>query len=197
MKKKKSTYAALTCTLGWKSEESDSSSKLNWLEKRANNDIIRSLCENTPAIEISTCSHSSCLYKPPHPSCYLSQKSQKRNRGQGIPRMVTSTGGWSLWGGQDRNCPDHRPSTRWSVSQSVTMSCSVCLTLGNPTDHSPLGSSIPRQEYWNGLPFSSPGDLPNPGVEPWSSTLQADSLQSEPPEKPSWVVGCVSHNGTV
>ena len=36
-----------------------------------------------------------------------------------------------------------------------------------------------RQEYWNGLPFPSPGDLPNPGIEPRSSTLQADSLLSE------------------
>ena len=37
-----------------------------------------------------------------------------------------------------------------------------------------------RQEYWSGLPFLSPGDLPDPGIEPGSSTLQADSLLSEP-----------------
>ena len=36
----------------------------------------------------------------------------------------------------------------------------------------------------SGLPFPSPGDLPNPGIEPWSLTLQADALQSEPPGKP-------------
>ena len=41
-----------------------------------------------------------------------------------------------------------------------------------------------RQEYWSGLPFPSPGDLPNPGIEPGSPTLQADSLPSEPPGKP-------------
>ena len=40
-----------------------------------------------------------------------------------------------------------------------------------------------RQEYWSGLPFPSPGDLPNPEIEPGSSTLQADSLPSEPPGK--------------
>ena len=39
---------------------------------------------------------------------------------------------------------------------------------------------FPRQGYWNGLPFSSPGDLPNSGIELGSSTLQADSLPSEP-----------------
>ena len=38
-----------------------------------------------------------------------------------------------------------------------------------------------RQEYWSGLPFPSPGDLPDPGLEPGSPALQADSLPSEPP----------------
>ena len=41
-----------------------------------------------------------------------------------------------------------------------------------------------RQEYWSGLPFPSPGDLPDPGTEPGSPTLQAVSLPSEPPGKP-------------
>jgi len=42
-----------------------------------------------------------------------------------------------------------------------------------------------RQEYWGELPFSSLGDLPDPGIEPGSPTLQADSVLSEPPGKPS------------
>ena len=41
-----------------------------------------------------------------------------------------------------------------------------------------------RQEYWSGLPFPSPRDLSNPGIEPMSPTLQADALTSEPPGKP-------------
>ena len=41
-----------------------------------------------------------------------------------------------------------------------------------------------RQEYWSGLPFPSPGDLPNPGIDPGSPTSQADSLLSESPGKP-------------
>ena len=41
-----------------------------------------------------------------------------------------------------------------------------------------------RQEYWSGLLFHSPGDLPNPGIKPRSPTLPADSLPSEPPRKP-------------
>ena len=47
----------------------------------------------------------------------------------------------------------------------------------------PLSMGIFRQEYWSGLPFSAPGDLPDPGIEPRSPTLQADILTSEPPEK--------------
>ena len=45
----------------------------------------------------------------------------------------------------------------------------------------PLSMEFSRQEYWGGLPFPSPGDLPDPGIEPRSPTLQADALPSEPP----------------
>ena len=48
----------------------------------------------------------------------------------------------------------------------------------------PLSMRFPRQGYWSGLPFPSPGDLPNPGIEPGSPALQADSLPSELPGKP-------------
>ena len=47
----------------------------------------------------------------------------------------------------------------------------------------PLSMGFSRQECWSGLPFPSPGDLPNPGIEPGSPTLQADALPSEPPGK--------------
>ena len=43
---------------------------------------------------------------------------------------------------------------------------------------------VPKQEYWSGLPFSPPGDHPNPGIKPRSPALQADSLPSEPSRKP-------------
>ena len=48
----------------------------------------------------------------------------------------------------------------------------------------PLSMTFSRQEFGSGLPFRSPGDLPNPGIEPRSPALQADSLPSEPPGKP-------------
>ena len=48
----------------------------------------------------------------------------------------------------------------------------------------PLSVGFSRQEYWSGLPFPSPGDIPDPGIEPRSPALQADALTSEPPGKP-------------
>ena len=47
--------------------------------------------------------------------------------------------------------------------------------------HAPPSMKFSRQEYWSGLPFPSPGDLPDPGIEPGSPALQADALPSEPP----------------
>ena len=49
----------------------------------------------------------------------------------------------------------------------------------------PPSIGFSRQESWSGLPFPSPGDLPDPGIEPMSPTLQADALPPEPSGKPS------------
>ena len=46
---------------------------------------------------------------------------------------------------------------------------------------SPLSMGFSRQEYWSGLPWPPPGDLPDPGIEPWSPVLQADSLPDSEP----------------
>jgi len=58
------------------------------------------------------------------------------------------------------------------------------VTLWTVAHQAPPSMGFSRQEYWNGLPFPSPGDLPNPGIEPKSPTLRADTLTSEPPGKP-------------
>ena len=68
-----------------------------------------------------------------------------------------------------------------SISHSVmstsatpwTIACQVLLSM-----------EFSRQEYWSGLPFPSPGNLPDPEIEPRSPALQEDSLQSEPPGEP-------------
>ena len=73
-----------------------------------------------------------------------------------------------------------RPESESEVTQ-------LCPTLCDPMDlayQAPLSMGFPRLEYWSGLPFSSPGDLPDPGIKPRSPALQADALPSEPPGKP-------------
>ena len=54
-------------------------------------------------------------------------------------------------------------------------------TLWTVAHQAPPPMEFSRQEYWNGLPFPSPGDLPNPRIKPGSPALQADALPSEPP----------------
>ena len=56
-------------------------------------------------------------------------------------------------------------------------------TLWTVAHQAPLSMGFSNQEYWSGLPCSSPGDLSNPGTEPRSLVFQADSLPSEPPGK--------------
>ena len=60
-----------------------------------------------------------------------------------------------------------------SLRPHGTIACQVPLTMG-----------FPSQQYWSGLPFSSPGDLLDSGIEPGPPALQTDSLPSEPPGKP-------------
>ena len=70
------------------------------------------------------------------------------------------------------------------VSHSA-MSSSVHVTPWTRAHQAPLPIEFSRQEYWSGLPFSSPGDLPNPGIKPGSPALLVDSLPSELPGKSS------------
>ena len=58
----------------------------------------------------------------------------------------------------------------------------------------PWSMGFSRHEYWSGLPFPSPGDLPDPGIETGSPALQADYLPSEPPGKPSNIYLLLSWN---
>ena len=76
----------------------------------------------------------------------------------------------------------------YCVPKVVSKVAQSCPTLWNPMDcthQAPLSMGLSRQEYWSGLPFPSPGNLPNPETEPRSPTLQADALTSEPPGKPA------------
>ena len=71
--------------------------------------------------------------------------------------------------------------------ESESVNCLVMSNSVRPSavaHQAPLSMEFFRQEYWSGLPFPSPMNLPNPGVEPGYPVFQADSLPSEPPGKP-------------
>ena len=61
---------------------------------------------------------------------------------------------------------------------------SDCVTPGTVAHQAPLSMGFSKQEYWSGLPFPSPGHLPDSSIKPWSLALQADSSPSELQGKP-------------
>ena len=61
----------------------------------------------------------------------------------------------------------------------LTKSCPTLATPWTVVFQAPLSLGFSRQEDWSGLPFASSRYLPDPGIEPWSPALQADSLQTE------------------
>ena len=67
----------------------------------------------------------------------------------------------------------------------MAKSCPTLVTPWTVACQAPLSMGYSRQEYWNGLPFPLPGNLPDPGTEPGSPALQADPLLTELPEKPN------------
>ena len=71
---------------------------------------------------------------------------------------------------------------------AVAKSCPFLEIPWTIAHHAPLSPEFPRQEYWSGFPLPSPGDLPNPGIEPRSPALQ-ESLPTEPPGKPEESLG--------
>ena len=69
----------------------------------------------------------------------------------------------------------------WVCACMLTLFSHVQLfaTLWTVAYQAPQSMELSRQEYWSGLPLPSPGDLPNPGIEPWSPALQADGLPTK------------------
>ena len=75
-------------------------------------------------------------------------------------------------------------STEPAVSSGLSLSRVRLFATPWTVAQAPPSTGFSRQEYWSGLPFPSPGDLPDPGIKPRSPALQADYLTSEPPGKP-------------
>ena len=82
------------------------------------------------------------------------------------------------------------PNTLWKVKVKVKSLSHAWLsaTPWAAAHQAPLSMGFSRQEYWHGLPFPSPGDLPDPGIKPRSPALQADSLPTELTGKPTYTI---------
>ena len=83
----------------------------------------------------------------------------------------------------------HHPDTKTRQEEEVKSLSRVQLfvTPWTVAYQAPQSMEFSKQEYWSGLPFPSPGDLPDPEIEPGSPALQADALPSEPQGSPSEV----------
>ena len=77
-----------------------------------------------------------------------------------------------------------------NLCRLVAKSCPTLVTPWTVALQAPLSMGLPKQEYWSVLPFPSPGDLPDLGIEPGTLALQADSLPTQPPGKPNLCPFC-------
>ena len=82
------------------------------------------------------------------------------------------------------NYNDNKKNYSFSSKVKLLSHVRLFVTLWTVAYQAPLSMGFSRQEYWSGLSVPSPGDLPNPGIEPESPALQTDALLSEPPGKP-------------
>ena len=88
----------------------------------------------------------------------------------------------------------HSDLVLFLFSHSVVQSCAKSLQSSDSANpwsvayQAPLSMGFPRQEYWSALPFPSPGELPDPGMEPTSPALAGGFFTTEPPEKPDLVL---------
>ena len=140
-------------------------------------------CQFFPSLELRTCSHPLPILVPHCSSpastkdwaLFSTNKSRQKQNKKPTPKQTKNPNPLKT----ARRTGVRAKKVRVLVTQS-------CLTLCTPLDcvahHSPLSMEFSRQGYWSGLPFPSPGDLPDPGVKPEPPALQTDSLLSEPSE---------------
>ena len=73
---------------------------------------------------------------------------------------------------------------KWKVRVKLLSPVRLFATPWTVTYQAPPSMGFSKQEYWSGVPLPSPGDLPDPGIEPGTPALRAEALTSEPPGKP-------------
>ena len=123
--------------------------------------------------------------------------------GWGWPRKG-ETNSSKIIGGLHNRLLWHVYQWKWKVKVKLLSPVWLFATLWTVAHQAPPSMGFSRQKYWSGLPCPSPGDLPNPRIEPRSPALWADALLSEPPGKrcsksrskmPAWLHPC-RHRGS-
>ena len=100
---------------------------------------------------------------------------------------------WDLYIGEDnwkgREREKENETTKLTICCClVTKSCLILCDLWTIACQAPLSLGFPRQDYWSGLPFPSPGHLPDPGIIPASPALAGGVFTTEPPGKPKYTI---------
>ena len=91
------------------------------------------------------------------------------------------------WKGRERE-KEHETTEHTMCCCLVTKSCLILCDLWTIACQAPLSLGFPRQDYWSGLPFPSPGHLPDPGIIPASPALAGGLFTTEPPGKPKYTI---------
>ena len=151
-----------------------------WVRDKLSQCARRSL---PPLLPLPLCSiflyHSPPSTPPPRFLVYQSTPNGRWVRGSLETKMIKEI--LDLWLGGRWGARHHSLLLLWFLTQQV-LSWLFC----DPMDYNPPGSlsmGFARQEYWNGLPFPSPGDLSDPGMEPTSPALAGGFFSIEPPGK--------------
>ena len=128
---------------------------------------------------------------------------EKQAVGQGVVALLGKPAGWEDGGPVSQRNILPRFGCQFLLLYKEGEGCvCVCQSLSHlqlfvapwTVTHQTLPSmEFSRQEYWSEQPFPSPGDLPDPGIEPVSPALQAGSLPSEPPGKPQKTISCCKY----
>ena len=115
---------------------------------------------------------------------YSGQEQRTRGRRKNWLMWIEASGTYLIEWHTDKmmNKSEDKLTQLWSEVKLLSH-VRLFVTPWTVAHQAPLSMGFSRGEYWSGLPFPSPGDLPDPGIEPGSPALQADALPSEPPGK--------------
>ena len=104
------------------------------------------------------------------------------------PTLCDPTRLLCLWDSSGKNtgvgCHCLLKCMKGKSESEVAQSCQLLVTPWTSAYQAPLSMAFPRQKYWSGLPFPSPGNLPDPGIELMSPVLAGGFFTTEPPGKP-------------